>query len=529
MSLVSRLVERRASEQTLISNPVAWLLDWFGGGPTATGVRVNADRALRIVAVYACVRILAETIGALPLHLYRRLSNGGKERATDHPNYSLMHDSPNREMTSMEFRETGMGHNGLRGNSYSQIVFRGDGRPDELIPLHPDRTKPERLKNDELVYLYTPPNGGRQKTFRADEILHIRGLGGNGIVGYDPITLAREAMGLAIATEEHGARFFANGTTPAGVLQYPNELKDDAFKRLRDSWADKYQGLQNSSKPLILEDGATWQGIGINHENAQFLETRKLQITEIARLFRIPPHMIADMEKATFSNIEQQSLEFVIHTMLPWLTRHEQRYNRTLLLPGERGEYFFELNIDALLRGDIKSRFEAYKIARDTGWANVDEIRAKENMNPLPEGKGGDTYTMQSSFVPLDMLGKNMKPATEGVRAALMPALAAACLRAVRKESKALASLHKRGLPVSELAQFYVEHRGYLAEAVGPVFEGLGRRDNVRAFADEICTESQRLVEATRNSPETFTTLAANWETTRGTQLSQRAIALLAA
>jgi len=537
MSLASRLIQRRASEETFVSNPRAWLLDMFGGGPSATGIRVNADRAIRIIAVYACVRILAETLGSLPLHLYRRLPNGGKERATSHPLYWLMHDSPNIEMTSMELRETSMGHNALRGNSYAQLTFGGDGRVKEINPLHPDRTKPERLpKTDELVYVYSPTDGRPARTFRADEILHVRGLGTNGICGYDPITLAREAMGLAVATETHGAKFFANGTTPSGFIQFPQgvNFKDDQFKRLRDSFAEKYQGVDNSHKPILLEDGGTWQSIGINHENAQFLETRKFQTNEIARLFRMPPHMIADLEKATFSNIEQQSLEFVIHTMLPWLARHEQRYNRALLLPDERREYFFELNIDALLRGDIKSRYEAFQIARQNGWLSVDEIRAMENTNPLPEGKGGDIYTMQSSFVPLDMLGKNVKPPSqeqkqEGVRAALIPALTAACLRTVRKESKALATLHKRGLPVSDLAQFYVEHREYIAENVGPIFEGLGRREVVRAFADEICAEHQRIVEGTRNAPETFNALAAAWDTTRGAQLSNRALALLAA
>jgi len=526
MSLMTQLVQRRN-----IASPPAWLVDWFGGAPAATGVRVNAARAIQIVAVFACVRILAETIGALPLHLYRRLPTGGKEKATDHPLYWLMHDAPNQEMTSMELRETSMGHNALRGNSYAQIIFGGDGRPAEIIPLHPDRVRPERSRvSQRLAYFYNPPDASRERTFQPDEILHIRGLGGNGISGYDPITLAREAFGLSIATEEHGARFFANGSTPTGILEFPQALKDQAFKRLRESFAEKYQGLQNSHKPIILEEGGKWQSIGINHENAQFLETRKFQTTEIARMFRIPPHMIADLEKATFSNIEQQSLEFVIHTMLPWLTRHEQRYNRALLLPSERAEFFFELNIDGLLRGDIKSRYEAFQIARQNGWLSVDEIRAMENMNPLPDGKGGDIYTMQSSFVPLDMLGKSAKPAAaEAIRTALIPALTAACLRTVRKESKALASLHKRGLPVSELAQFYVEHRACIAEHVGPVFEGAGQPARAKTFADDVCAESPRLCEATRNSTADFSALTATWDQSRGSQISNRAMALLVA
>jgi HK97 family phage portal protein len=534
MSLFSRLIDRRSMEGSNLSNPAAWLNRWLGGTPTASGVQVGVTRSLRVVAVYACVRILAETLGSLPLHLYRRLPGGGKEEATDHPLYSLMHDAPNTEMTSMEFRETGMGHAALRGRSYAQIVFGNDGRPVELIPIHPDRIRVGRERTTRrLVYPYDPPDGGARRVFDAEEILHVRGLGSDGLEGYSPITLAREALGLTIAMEEHGARFFANSATPTGIIEHPGVLGEDAYKRLRDSFAEKYEGLRNSSKPILLEEGVKWQAIGIDHENAQFLESRKFQLSEIARLFRVPPHMIADLDKATFSNIEQQSLEFVIHTMLPWLVRHEQRYNARLLLPSERQEYFFELNIDGLLRGDLKSRYEAFQIGRQNGWLSTNDIREMENQNPVP---GGDDYVMQMQFVPLDQLGavtqskaapvRDATPARD-LRSILLPSLNAACARAVRKETKALAALGKRGLPASELAQFYAEHRRYLADTIGPAFEGAGCAGAMPAFVAEICTESERLADAARSDPSALTNLLTHWETSRAADIGKRAADLL--
>jgi HK97 family phage portal protein len=546
MSILARSFARRSAE-TNLSNPAAWFVNLFGGHDTASGVKVDPVSSLRVAAVFACVRILAETIGSLPLHVYRRLPNGGKERAPDHPLYDLLHSAPNLEMTSCEWRETAMGHGALRGNAYSQIIFgdngRQAGRPVEIIPLNPDRTRPERDRNTrEIFYEYTSDQGATRR-FRFGEVLHERSLGSNGIIGYSPIRMAAEAVGVSLAAEQHGARFFSNGANPTGVLQKTTgELSDTAYERLRKSFADQYAGLANSRKPILLEDGLTWQGISLNHEQAQFLETRKFQVTEIARIFRVPPHMLADLERATFSNIEHQSIEFVMHTILPWVVRKEQRYNATLLLPSERAEYFCQFSLDGLLRADAKTRAESLQIQRFNGVINGDEWRATENMNPYP---GGDKYLVQSAMVPLDQIGK--LPAVEATRAAppearseqarlgaiLYPVVKASAERALRKELKALRTIAKRTDAGAAIAQFYAEHRTCLAEHLGPAYESLGLavgRDlapQARALADTFCSEQQRLAEAAAGDASTLESLLTSWEEKRAGDLAAQAIATL--
>ncbi len=389
--------ERRSS----LANPEQWLIDWFSGGAqSASGVTVNERTALQSTAVFSCVRVLAETVASLPLPVYRRLSGGGKERATDHYLYPLLHDQPNTEMTSLEFRETLMGHLALWGNAYAQIERNAGLQVRALWPLRPDRMTVRR-ENGVLAYRYQPENG-QDRVFRPGQIMHIRGLSGDGIIGYSPIRMAREAIGLARATEEFGARFFGSGSNPGGVLQHPNKLTDKALENLRRSFEERHGGLANAHRPLILEEGMTWQQIGIPPEDAQFLETRKFQTNEIARIFRVPPHMIGDLERATFSNIEHQSIEFVVHTIVPWLRRWEQAMLRDLFTPAERREYFAEFLVDGLLRGDIQSRYQAYAIGRQNGWLSADDIRELENMNPLPDGQG------RVYLVPLNMI-----PATD--------------------------------------------------------------------------------------------------------------------
>ena len=323
---------------------------------------VSPSTALQVTAVFACVRILAETVAGLPLHVYRRLENGGKARAPDHYLYSLLHYLPNPEMTSFEFREVMMGHVCTWGNAYAEIEFDRAGRVRALWPLRPDRMTVKRV-NGRLQYIYKlskPDSQGRTEiTLRDEQVFHVHGLGSDGIVGYSPIHLARQAVGLALAAEEFGARFFGNDARPGVVLEHPGQLGDEAHKRLRESWESRHGGLDKSHRVAILEEGLKVHEIGLPPEDAQFLQTRKFQVSEIARMFRIPPHMIADLERATFSNIEHQSLEFVIHTIRPWLVRWEQEIYRSLLTPQERKTYFAEFLVDGLLRGDIKSRYGA--------------------------------------------------------------------------------------------------------------------------------------------------------------------------
>ncbi len=351
---------------------------------------------MQTTAVYACVRILAETIASLPLHTYRYTVNG-KEKATDHQIYHLLADEPNPEMTSFVFRETLMGHLLLWGNAYAQIIQDGRGKVIALYPLLPNKMTVDRTEKGELYYIYNKE--GQTYPLRNDEVLHIPGLGFDGLIGYSPIAMAKNAIGMAIATEEYGAKFFANGANPGGVLEHPGVVKDPA--RVRESWNSVYQGSSNAHRVAVLEEGMKFQSIGIPPEQAQFLETRKFQINEIARIFRIPPHMIGDLEKSSFSNIEQQSLEFVMYTLDPWVVRWEQSIKRVLFSDVEKKDYFVKFNVDGLLRGDYQSRMNGYAVGRQNGWLSANDIRELENMNRISEELGGDLYLINGNMTKL--------------------------------------------------------------------------------------------------------------------------------
>lgn len=371
-------------------------LDWMRnlGVDTTAGVSVNEITALQSAAVYACVRLLAETVASLPLITYRRLSNGGKERATDHPLYNVLHYQPNRFMSSFEWRETMMGHLLLWGNAYSRIEDDASGNVIELYPMRPDRVQISQTEEG-LIYTYSPP-GREVVALPEDRIFHVPGFSLDGIVGISTIAQARQAIGLSLATEEFGSRFFGNGARPGGVLEHPGTLTDEAMERLRLSWEQSHTGTANAHKVAILEEGMKYTQIGIPPDDAQFLETRKFQLAEIARIFRVPAHLIGDLDRATFSNIEHQSLEFVIHSVRPWLVRWEQAIMRSLLLKRERNQIFAEFLVDGLLRGDTMSRYQAYATAVTNGWMSRNEIRQLENLNPV---EGLDEY-----LVPMNMM-----------------------------------------------------------------------------------------------------------------------------
>ena len=361
---------------------------------TRTGLYVNEESAMRTSAVYACVRVLAETVASLPLPFYKRLPRG-KEKAIYHPLYSLLHDVPNREMTSFSFRETMMTHLLLWGNAYGLINYKGK-HPADLWPLHPSRVYVERdLITKELVYKYSDENGTYE--YQANQILHIPGLSYNGITGLSPIGLARESIGLAQATEEFGSRFFLNGARPGGILEHPGIVKDP--EKLRKSWEEVYKGVRNAHKVAVLEEGMVYKEIGIPPNDAQFLETRKFQLNEICRIFRVPQHLVGDLERATFSNIENQSIDFVVHTIRPWLIRWEQAIQRCLLSEGERAVYFAKFTVDGLLRGDFKTRMDGYAVGRQNGWYSANDIREFEDLNPIPEEMGGDLYLVNGNMM----------------------------------------------------------------------------------------------------------------------------------
>ena len=386
-------------------------------GRTTSGKPVNERTAMQTTAVYACVRILAEAVASLPLHVYEYQDDGGKKLVHDHPIYYLLHDEPNPEMTSFVFRETLMSHLLIWGNAYAQIIRDGAGRVLGLYPLLPDKMEVQRDDKGNIYYVYSR-NSDENPTFKeygniklkAEDVLHIPGLGFDGLIGYSPIAMAKNAVGMTLACEEYGASFFANGANPGGVLEHPGVLKDPS--KVRESWNSVYRGVSNAHKIAVLEEGMKYQQIGIPPEEAQFLETRKFQINEIARLYRIPPHMVGDLDKSSFSNIEQQSLEFVKYTLDPWVIRWEQSLQRSLLLPGEKGKYFIKLNVDGLLRGDYQSRMNGYAVGRQNGWFSANDIREMENMNPIPDEEGGNLYLINGAMTKLADAGAFAKTDT---------------------------------------------------------------------------------------------------------------------
>ena len=493
--VLDRLFERRAS----LANPDAFLVGAFGGTETESGLRIDEATALKYAAVWACVRVLAESVASLPLPLYKRLPRG-KERLTGHPLYTLLHDQPNPEMTSFVFRETMMSHAVTWGNAYAEIERDRAGRPIALWPLLPDRTWPER-KNKVLRYV-TRVNNTAEVPLRPDQVFHIPGLSWNGLKGYSPIAIHREAIGLGMATEQFGSKFFGSGARPSGVIEYPGKFAtDDDRTNFRKQWQNAYGGLTNAQRTAVLEQGMKWSAISIPPDDAQFLETRVHQLREVARIFRVQPHLIGDLENATFSNIEHQSLEFVTHTLRPWLVRWEQAITQRLVMPSERSEVFAEFVIDGLLRGDIAARYSAYQVGRQNGWLSANDVRELENMNPLP-GDQGDIFMVPLNMVPAEQLTEGAagsdvsespfersdsgaveeRSAQDRRRAqrAHLQLLKAAAGRAIAREVNAgrravKTAYGKRGDQafIEWLEWFYPQHRDYIAKQMLPVLMAL--------------------------------------------------------
>lgn len=401
MSFIDKFFKSRDKPKNQIGSGISFLF-----GPTSAGKIVDERTSLTQTAVYACVRILSESIGSIPLHVYSYKEDGGKEKDRNHPLYRLLHDEPNKEMTSFIFRETMMCHLLLWGNAYAQIVRNGRNQVIALYPLQPSKVEVNRNSSGELEYIYQKERDeyGRIEKIRLrkEEVLHIPGLGFDGLVGYSPIAMAKNAIGMALATEEYGATFFSNGANPGGILEHPGIVKDP--DKLRESWQTQFS-KSNANKIAVLEEGMKFTPMSIPPDQAQFLETRKFQINEIARIFRIPPHMIGDLEKSSFSNIEQQSLEFVKYTLDPWVVRWEQALQKTLLLEKEKDKYLIKFNLDGLLRGDYQSRMNGYAIGRQNGWMSANDIRELENLNKISKEEGGDLYLVNGNMLPLTKAG----------------------------------------------------------------------------------------------------------------------------
>lgn len=395
----SGLFRARDKPKNAVSSAIS-----FYFGSSLAGKSVTPRSAMQMTAVYACVRVIAETIASLPLHVYK-YTDQGSEKAYTHPLYRILHDEPNREMTSFVLREVMLAHLLLWGNAYCQIIRNGRGHVIGLYPLLPDQMKVDRDKNGELTYDYTTRDG-KIVRLRTEDILHIPGLGFDGVMGYSPIALEKNAIGLGIAAEEYGSRIFANGATPAGVLTHPNTVKNPTA--LRESWNAAYGGSNNAGKVAILEEGMSFSRISMPNTEAQFLESRKFQVSEICRIYRVPAHLVGDLEHATFSNIEHQSIDFATHTIRPWLVRIEQAMNRALFPEKEKGVFYVRFNIDGLMRGSYKERMAGYAIGRQNGWLSANDIRELENMNPLPDEEGGNAYMVNGNMLPIRTILQNV-------------------------------------------------------------------------------------------------------------------------
>lgn len=387
----------------------------FMFGKADSGERVDEKSAMQIATVYACVRLLAETVAGLPLHLYRYTSETGsdKERAKDHPLYKILYRQPNPEMTSFSFWETMVLQILLWGNSYAQVIRDGKNNVLSMYPLSPENVEVDRDEKGELYYIYhaytdeVPGDKNKDIYFRKDEIFHVPGMSYNGLVGFSPIAVMKNSLGTTLAVEKYGSAFFKNGAQPSGVLEHPGVLKNP--EKIRENWSDVYGGAGNAHKVAVLEEGMQYKAISLPPEDSQFLSTRQFGVTEICRIFRVPPHLVQSMEHATFSNIEHQSIDFVVHTLTPWLVRFEQAIIKDLLLPDEQDMYFPKFNVDGLLRGDYQSRMQGYATGISNGFLSPNDIHRLENMDLIPAEKGGDDYYLNGGYVKLEDAGKAVK------------------------------------------------------------------------------------------------------------------------
>lgn len=382
----------------------------FVFGKSTSGENVDEKSAMQIATVYACVRLLAESVAQLPLHLYRSTDNDGQEKAKDHPLYKILFREPNPEMTSFSYWEAVMTHLLLWGNSYSQVVRDGKNAVLGLYPLLPENVEIDRTDKGELYYIYhaytneVPGETNKDIVLRRDEVLHIPGLSFNGLVGFSPIAMMKNSLGTTMAVEKYGSSFFRNGAQPMGVLEHPGVLKDP--QKIRDNWSQVYGGPNNAHKVALLEEGMTYKPISLPPEDSQFLSTREFGVEEICRIFRVPPHMVQDLKRSTFSNIEHQSIDFVVHTLDPWLVRIEKAIVKDLLIEEEKDDYFPKFNVDGLLRGDYKSRMDGYSVGISNGIISPNEARRKENMPALPEEEGGDFHIVNGTFIKLKDVGQ---------------------------------------------------------------------------------------------------------------------------
>ena len=540
MSIWSRLraITSRSTSRSTTSNPNRWMIDWIrDSGGSSSGIAVNEESAMRYTPFWAAVRVISGSVSSLPLLTYQRTASG-KDRAMHHPIYKLLRYQPNEFVDAMTLIETRQAHALVYGNGYAEIQRDGAGRPVALWPLLPTRTERKISAGGVPYYEITLPNA---KTVNLPDrnVLHLKGLGFDGYTGHNVVAYHKEAIGLGMATKKYGAKFFTNAATPSGVLQHPGHLGEAGQKTLRKSWQKDHGGLDNANRVAILEEGMTWSPMGVSPEDAQCLETQKFSVDDIARIFNIPPHKIGSLERATFSNIEQQSIDFVTQTLYYWLRKWECEINTKLFTPLEQSTYFAEFLLDAFLRGDTLSRYQSYVHGRNWGWLSVNDIRRLENMNTI--GDKGDIY-----LEPL-----NMKPAGEELvppeppeppadddadtddeeaksvyrHAARMSLLSTAAARMIRREINAIVRASAAGSFSDWLVRYYGgEYEAELLAALEP----LAQRDDAVLITQAVtghCRESLRLlssVVATCGPNDIATAIpryVRNWDCSRPAEL----------
>lgn len=402
MALVEKLLNWPAlpgGEGGIRADTWAQMAAWPGFlGDSVAGISVTPETALKISTVYACVGLLSETIASLPLIIYRYMENeAGRERARNHPLYPVFHDQPNDRQTAFDFVQMMQAHALLRGSGYARIKAGPRGFADQLDPLHPDNVRKEKLASGRVRYMVTEDNG-TEKPVNDEDIFEVGGLSLDGWNTLSVIGYARDSLGLSLAAERYGGRFFRNDSRPGGVLTTDGTLKEGVAKRIKGEWEALHTGL-NQHRVAVLEGGLRWQQVGISPEEAQFLETREFQAEDVCRWFRVPPHMVGLTSKATSwgSGIEQMAIGFLTYTLRPWLTRWSQAIKRDLILAPQT--YFADFVVEHLLRGDIQTRYNAYAVGRQWGWLSVNEIRGYENLNPVA---GGDVYLTPLNMSPAE-------------------------------------------------------------------------------------------------------------------------------
>lgn len=473
------------------------------GQMSGSGARVSPATALRVSTVYKCVRVISETLGMLPCITYRRLDNGGKERAATHPLASLLHDTPNPWQTAMQWKEMMQAHATMRGAGYSRIVYNGAGRPDMLVPLHPDRTKVEVVREDRPPRFRYTRADGTEEVLVWGEVLFLAGLSSDGFTPLNPIELERETIGAAMATRDYGARYFANDARFPGWIGFAGKFADEITKRrFRDSFQAAQSG-SNSGKVAVLEHGMTYHELGVKNTDAQFMDTRKYQDVDICGLFRVPPHKIGILDQSKWANIEQQALEFVSDCIMPWAVRWEQCLARDL----DFGDgYFPEILLDMLLRGDTATRYAAYGKGIQDGWMTRNEARIRENLNPIP---GLDTPLQPLNMTPAgsraaDQARGAPPTAEQQLRTERQVLIAtAAAERIARKEVAAVQRAFRSEDVAGAIATFFDDHERFVAEVLSVPL----------TVARDYCQDTAAHLVQLHDTDQIRQTLTADWTT----------------